>query len=382
MKKTAILLLMAMLLSLFAFASCGGTKYETVMEYKGIKLTENMYNYWVATFKRNILSSLSDARDTEAFWGQKLSEIADIGELNSAGGNYTEETTVEDYFTEIINRRIRNYLIAQSLFKENRLKLDSEVKKAIDADIKEKIDFYGSRSALNSELSVLMLNVKSLETVYTWEEKHTAVYDYYFGQNGTEPISNERLTEYYEKNYSRIKYIVFYLEKLKTDEEGNYVYDSAGQVVTEEMTAQELEEKKAKIAECYEKLENGESFDEMRKKYSEYDTSGYPNGFFVSANEVNVWGSGIVKGAAEAESGEIFRVDEEEAVYLVLKCDLPKIGELNEDDVNQLSSLSVYATQELYEEKFDSLATEVTVNAEVMAKYRLSKVPVNPFYAM
>ena len=194
--------------------------------------------------------------------------------------------SVEDYFTEIINRRIRNYLIAQSLFKENRLKLDSEVKKAIDADIKEKIDFYGSRSALNSELSVLMLNVKSLETVYTWEEKHTAVYDYYFGQNGTEPISDERLTEYYEKNYSRIKYIVFYLEKLKTDEEGNYVYDSAGQVVTEEMTAQELEEKKAKIAECYEKLENGESFDEMRKEYSEYDTSNYPNGFFVSANEV------------------------------------------------------------------------------------------------
>ena len=50
--------------------------------------------------------------------------------------------------------------------------------------------------------------------------------------------------------------------------------------------------------------------------------------------------------------------------------------------MDQLSSLSLYATQELYEEKFDSLAAEVTVNAEVMAKYRLSKVPVNPFYAM
>ena len=58
-----------------------------------------MYYYWLSTYKRNILASYEDAADTKEFWEQK----------------YDENKTVEQYFTEIINERIMNYLIAQDL---------------------------------------------------------------------------------------------------------------------------------------------------------------------------------------------------------------------------------------------------------------------------
>ena len=255
-------------------------------------------------------------------------------------------------------------------------------KQAIKDDIKEKIEYYGSRSALNAELSTLMLNVQSLQDIYTWEEKHNTVYQWMFGEGGVNEISNADLIKYYEKTYSRIQYIVFYTTKIKTDADGNYEYDSNGNVITEELTAEELAAKQAKIAECQQKLDGGADFDTLRKEYSEFDTSSYPNGFFVSANELDVWGVDIILGAQNASVGSVFKVEEDTAVFLVKKCALTPFSGLSETDLKQLQHLSTYATQELYDSVFAELAAKVTVYDEVLAKYKLSKIRPNPFYSI
>ncbi|MBE6637458.1 MAG: hypothetical protein E7618_06615 [Ruminococcaceae bacterium] len=365
LKGLAVLLAAVLLLPL-CLASCSGNDYAVVMEYNGITLTEDMYNYWMATFKRNILSSYSDAYDTEAFWSQP----------------YDEEQTVEEYFTEIIHARIVNYLVSQDLYKKNRLTMSDSTKQAIKDDIKEKIEYYGSRSALNAELSTLMLNVQSLQEIYTWEEKHNTVYQWMFGEGGVNEISNADLIKYYEETYSRIQYIVFYTTKIKTDDDGNYVYDSNGNVVTEDMTAEELAEKKAKIAECQAKIDAGTDFETLRKEYSEFDTSSYPNGFFISANELDVWGVDIVLGAKNASVGKVFMVEEETAVFLVKKCALTPFADLTDADLKQLSYLSTYATQELYDRVFAEFAAHVTVYDEILAKYKLSTIRPNPYYSI
>lgn len=348
-----------------SFTSCS-TKYEVVMEYNGIKLTEDKYYYWLTTYKRNILSSYSDAYDTEDFWQAQ----------------YDENTTVEEYFTSILNQQIMNYLIAQSIFKENKLTLSAEVKSAISADINEKIEYYGSRAELNAELKNLMLNINSLKEVYTWEEKYNVVSYYLFGEGGTDEVTDGEIINYYAKNYSRLKYIVFYTTKIATDEKGNYVYDDSGNIVTEKMTEDELAQKQAEITECLEKLGNGSSFDEVREKYSEYDTSSYPSGFYVSANELDIWGKDIVLGVADASVGDIFRVDEEEAVYIILKCQLPQFTDLTDSDIEQLSNLSSYATRELCAAKFKALSEGVIVNSDILARYKLSDIKANPYYSI
>ncbi len=362
---TALLLAMVMLLPCL-MTSCSGNRYEVVMEYNGIKLTEDMYNYWVSTFKRNILSSYSDARDTEAFWGQK----------------YDDTRTVGEYFNEIINARIMNYLICQDLYKKNRLVLDNDVKQAIKDDINEKIEYYGSRGALNQELSSLMLNVDSLKEAYTWEEKHDCVYNWLYGEGGVDEVSNAKLIEYYEKNYYCIKYIVFYTTKIKTNEKGEYVYDENGQLVTEELTEDEMNKKLADIEDCLTKLKDGEDFDTLREKYSEYDTSSYKNGFLLSANELDIWGADIILATQEAKVGDVYKVEEEAAVFLLRKLTLPDLGSLGELDLEQIANLSSYATAELYDAFFGELQKNVVVYEDVIAKYKLETVKANPFYSI
>ena len=361
------LLLVILLLIPVGMASCTRTNYQVVMEYNGIKLTEDKYNYWVSTFKRNILASYSDVRDTEEFWNQP----------------YDDDKTVEEYFMAVINERIMNYLIAQDIFKKNGLVLDASVKNAIKDDINEKIEYYGSRSALNAELANLMLNVDSLKDIYTWEEKHTRVYDYLYGQGGVDEITDKRLSEYFEANYYCIRYIVLYTTKIATDSDGNYIKDPAtGEYVTQDLTEEEMAKKKTDIQECFSKMQWGEDFDELRETYSEFDTSGYPNGFYISANEVDVWGADIILATKNAKVGDVYRVEEETAVFLIEKLPLPALSAISESDIKQLTNLTQYATQEMYDLLFSELRKGVTVNNEILSNYKLSAVKPNPYYSI
>lgn len=346
-------------LLLLPFGLCGcSSRYETVMEYNGMKLTEDMYFYWLSTFKRNILTAFDDAKDTDAFWQS----------------SFDEERTVEEYFTEVIQTQIRNYLIAQDLYKKNRLTLDASVKAWIKDDIDEKIEYYGSRGNLNEVLADLMLNVDSLEDVYTWEKKYDAVYDHYFGKGGSLEVSDQDLISYYEQNYSRIQYIVFYTTNLETDAEGNQI--------STEMTEEQLAAKMAKIEECQSKIDAGDDFGELMNKYSEYDTSKYPNGFFVSVNEMDIWGADICSAVKDAKVGEVCRIEEEFAVFFVKKYSLTSFENLDELDIEQLSGLSSYAGTAIRDAFFAELAKNVTVNQDVISKYKLSEIKANPHYSI
>lgn len=348
--------------------SCGGYKseYDAVMEYNGIKLTEEFYYYWMSTYKRNILSSYTDASDTEEFWNQK----------------YDDTRTVEEYFTEIINQRLMNYLIAQDLYKGNTLKLSKDEKAKIKADINEKIELYGGRSELNKTLSELMLNIEALQEIYTWESKHDCVYDFFFGQGGALEISDADIIDYYKENYFHIKYVVFYTTNIKTDDNGNYVYDSNGDLISEPLTDEEREQKNKKIKEFEDKLALGNNFDDLIKDYSEYDVSGYTNGFFFSSNELDIWGLDIYNAVKSAEIGKTVRVEEEEAIFYVKKLELTDFALLSETDINQIKGIVEYASSEVYSSLFEGLSDKVKVNTDVMNRYKLSKIKANPNYSI
>lgn len=362
----ALILVLAMLVP--ALISCGGykSKYKAVMEYNGIKLTEEFYNYWVATYKRNILTSYSDASDTPEFWGSM----------------YNDTMTVEEYFTQIINNRLMNYLIAQDLYKKNTLKLPKSTKNAIKNDINEKIDFYGGRSNLNKTLSELMLNIDALKEVYTWEAKHDYVYEKFFGKGGPLEISDKDLVDYYESNYYHIKYIVFYMTNIKTDENGNYLYDSNGNLISEEMTEAEKAQKQLKIAEFEGKLNEGKSFDELIAEYSEFDTKNYPNGFYFSVNEIDIWGNDIYNAVKSAEINSVTTVKEEEAIFYIQKLELEDFSSLEDTEIVQLESLVSYATSAIYDEFFSELYPDININRDLMEKYKLSVVEANKNYSI
>ncbi len=360
-RKPLSAIICALLAAALFLPSCS-KKY--VMEYKGHGITENMYHYWVSTYKRNILLSYSDAYDTAEFWGRE----------------YSDGMTVKEYFDKSIRDRITDYLIAEVLFREMRLSLDASVKKAINDDISEKIEYYGGRKALNGELANINLDVSTLKSIYTMEKKYAAVYEKLTGDGGAIAPTVDDVAAYYAENYSRIKYIVFYTTALVTDENGNQLYDDIGRPLTAELSETELAEKEEKIAECMRRAKTGEEFSALAAEYSEYDTSAYKNGFYISFNEINTWGEQIISGAKDAGENDVFRVDEEYAVYVVVKLPLTPLGELEDSDISQLSSLNTYVCREKAEEYFSSLHPFVTVSEEALAACSVSDVKTNPYY--
>lgn len=153
------------------------------------------------------------------------------------------------------SQRYAIFAIAVEQFRVLGLKIDSSISEQVNADISEKLEYAGSRPALNSDLSRYGINIDGLKDIYIAEEKWQAVYNYYFGMSGIERLSDEELTAYYKSNYSLLGLVVLYTEnKAERDENGTYVYDKDGNITVSEMTAEEKAAKQATAADVYERM--------------------------------------------------------------------------------------------------------------------------------
>ena len=356
---TALILVVAMLLPSCSTVNTG----SAVMEYEGTEMGEKLYGYWVASYKRNILNYYEDVVNTEAYWNTE----------------YADGMTIGEYFTDIIDTQAKNILIAQKLFKDYGLKLSDSVIKAIDDDINEKIEYAGSRAALNEELAKMGINIELLKEAYLWEARHDAVYNYLFATGGKLETTSAQLKSYYEEYYSRIHYIVLYTTKLVTDSNGNLQYDSNGIVVTEAMT----DEEKAAVLALADKLEaeakTTDNFFKLIEEHSDYNyLEAYSNGLFVSHNEINTYGYDIVGEVQKAKPGDVVRIDDDYAVYIIREYELTDFNQLSDSDIAQMYQIESYCADELYANYFKALAENVTVNEEIYQQYDFEKVAPSP----
>ncbi len=361
--KRFLALLLAAATALLFLTGCKntGTPVMTLGKYK---LTENMYSYWLSCYKTNFLYSFNNAVDNPKVWSTVL---------NSETGE-----TYADYVTKQINQTISFYLVAMKLFSDYGLKISSETSKQINQDIQEKIDYYGSRAEVNTALSAYGVNLDILKDIYIIQEKFFAVYDYLYGDNGIEALTEEEIDAYYRSHYSRVRMIVVYTkEKALTDSEGNYTYDGNGNVKTVELTEEEKQEKEIKIQEVLSKLDQGEDFESLMKQYSEVNSSYYENGLYVSSGSYENFGYKLVEEAIAMNPGEISRVDDEEVTYIVRKEDVLNRGLFKECDKEQLQDLTKLAIADAYTKKFSELAKDIVFDLDLMAQYSVVTAPMN-----
>jgi len=345
-----------------------GAKSTTVMSYKDSEINANLYSYWLSTYKTEFLNYYEDAADEDAFWSDTLN-------ING------QEQTVEEYAMNMINNRIKYTLVGIQLFREYGLKISGDTTQAIEDDINEKIDFYGSRADMNTALSAIGLNVDLLKDVYIAEEKLLAVYEHLYGDNGVEQLSEADIDAYYRSLYSRIKYIVVYTDaEYVYDDEGNIRYDDNGYMMTRELTEEEQAEKKAKLDEIMLCVNAGDDFLEIQKEYNEVDMSYYENGFYVSPNELGTYSFNMITAVQEMEEGEIRMIEDTHSTYVVQKLPLLERGQFEDCDRAQMENLTAYAVQQRYEEKFSALAEEVTMVDEELAKFSVRTAALNSYF--
>ena len=361
MKKTLIILTALLMLAAFLI-SCSG---EGIMEYKGYELTEQMYSYWMKSWKNYYIEKFSDVTDTEEFWQA----------LNING------VTNEAYITEQIEARIKYYLIAQKLFDDYKLTLDDETKTGIESDINDQIEHYGSKSEFNEYLDKEYgINISTLRKIYTAEEKYTAVYSYlYNNTNGIHTSTPDELDAYYHNYYARIKYVMFFKNvKYLYDDDGKRITDpDTGYYSLADLTEEEKAEVLTKVEEVYNAVSAGGNIDEYMVKYMnefEFDLSLYPNGFYISADDYVSHTADVTSAALEMQIGEVRKLETDDHYFVIQKLELIDKAYSKSPDSEQFQYLVSYCNNEKFSKEFNEYAKDIKIDEDLKKKYSLSKI--------
>jgi len=363
MKKVlSLICVVALVLSLAScFVSCSSQK--KAMEYKGYSISEGMYSYWLNSWKDYYVDYYSDISDTNEYWSA----------VNSSG------VTNERFLTEQIETRIYYYLVAQKLFDDYDLELDKETVDAIESDINDQTEYYGSKSAFNDFLaSEYGINISTLRKIYEIEDKYTAVFNYLYGTDGKNTSTPDELDEYYKEYYVRVKYVMF-LKNVRYvyNDDGTRKTDSTGRYLTEELSDSEKDEVVSKAQSVYAEALGGADMNALMEKYMKefgFDLASTPNGFYVSADDYLSHSAAVTSAALEMEVGEVKLCENDDCYYVVKKLELPEKGYASPTDSGQFKNFVSYVNNEKLSKKFSQRAEGIKENTEITDKYILSKI--------
>ncbi|MBQ1262854.1 MAG: hypothetical protein IIX89_01025 [Oscillospiraceae bacterium] len=151
-----------------------------------------------------------------------------------------------DYIKASAIASSKNHIAVNRLFDEYKLSFtDKELE-----EIKASIDStWSSVSALYEENGCGKV---SFEKIMMVDEKFDKIFEYYYGENGKEPVSEKDRKDFFTKNYAKIKYV-------------NVLYSSHYDKVSTSSDASDKQKKELKeLAEKYlKRLQDGESIDKL-----------------------------------------------------------------------------------------------------------------------
>ncbi len=356
MKKIRIsALLIVLCMMMLAFTSC--LKPEVAMEYKGVTMSGNLYSYWMSYFKTG---SVSSSDDNDAFWNKK----DESGKTN------------EEILREIVDIDFKYSLICQKLFDDLGLMLSDADNAEIDSYVNDIILAWGSEEALNEELYKYDIDSKMLRELFVIKKKNTAVYETLYAANGPRAIKSdsEVLEKFYKENYYRLDMIQIYVSyEYELNDKGEMVFDNDAQSYkTKTLTEAEQNEKKALAQDIMKKLNNGEKFDDLKEKYNEnIMKEQFADGYYMSSNDVAVYGRQLYTTARDLKIGECKMIAEDDMICIVMKKELREKAYKDQNYAEQFENILEYCKKNDFLEYINGMMGDVVVHEDVIKKYNL-----------
>ncbi len=183
-----------------------------------------------------------------------------------------------------------------------------------------------SSSEFKKGLAEFHLTEELYEYILQGYELYTSLFDYYFGENGTKTMTDKKLLEYVDNNYTHVKHILIYPNTTMTDEE----YETHLNTVLE-------------------KAQNGEDFDALIKEYSN-DTSMPSYGYYFTDSEMPEEFAVV---SEDLEEGEISALVKSSYGYHIIK-KLP----VDENDLHALTDV-------VYNEMYTSIINDKIESANI-----------------
>ncbi len=358
MKKTirAAALLTAALLLLSTLLAC--TTSPAVLTYGKSVITEREYRYYLATYKAKFMRTYSNFEDDESFYS-----------------TITGGMTVGDYFNRSVRQNVSMTLVCDGLFNELGLKLDKSAISEVDDRMNELTKGYANTSigSLNKALEEYGINRSELRTILLRDKRMLAVYDYYYGEEGVTPVTEDQMTDYLERNYVRIAHIYVndqYVYEL--DANGEVAYNLSGYPKTIALTEEEKAAKRAVADEIETRLEAGEEFDTVYEDLSEEKL--YKNGYYISEKTFD---SEIVQASREVGMGEWIRYENDTGIHFIKRLPMSEKPWEEAENADFFRNYATLVGEELFKMMLNEEVKKVVADEELLAAHRIEDSPVN-----
>ncbi len=290
-RVSAICLAVCLLLPL-ALVACGGGG-ETVLSYKNVRLTEDIYRYWLGCYRAQFYHS-----ETEA----TMADFAALAEEN-----------------------IKRSVICVGLFDAYGLQLDTAARETVKAAMERLVENAGGKQALEEQAAAWGIGYKGLENVITYEQKAAALRQYLFGVGGIYTVSEQEKSDFYKENYARVQMIYIPYVDFVLDDDGNRVFNpQKGIYEYESKSGAEIAAQEEKVAALRAAVTDGideKEFLELMKLYNEDKSAEeYPNGYYFTALEnYGTYIKEIPAAATDMEIGEAREVKSEYGAHFLLR---------------------------------------------------------------
>ncbi len=339
----------------------GCSSGTAVMTYNDSSISENEFQYYLATYKGRFSRTFSDFSDNAAFYASEI----------------TDGMTYEAYLFDAITENIGRTLVCDALFDEMNLRLSDSTVEKIDAYIADYITEYadGNKNQFNAALAPYGINAKMLREIYLRDEKTSAVFDALYNANtGDTPVTDADRAAYLAENYVRVRHIYVNNKYVySTDEDGYVVYTTDGLKQTEEMTGEQLSAKNALIASIDEALADGGDFEEVYQTFSE--DKYYQNGYYLTRTTDFV--SDVVSSAFELEEGDWVKIESDVGVHYIKRLPMDESPWTSDDSKDFFENYDTTVAEGLFRALLDEKIPGILYNEGILAEYTVEASPTN-----
>lgn len=233
---------------IFTCAGCtSGKNTAYALTVDGYQVKAGVYIYYSYT-------ALTEAKNLAA----KQDENLDVTDEDALKKVKIEGKDFLDYVKDKTTESCIDHVAVIKHFDELGLSLTDDEKKEINDYVESSWDSNGDMFEGNG------IGKDSLKEIMTSSYKSDAIFNAYYGEDGSENVTEDQLKEYYTENNARVRYIDMDLH----DADGNDL-DDAGKKEIQDMADDFLKRAKAASGE----KDMLEKFDEFQEEYDEFVTN-------------------------------------------------------------------------------------------------------------